>query len=364
MATMTERDAMLRALVLARGALGRTAPNPAVGAVLLRDGQVLGEGATQPPGRHHAEIEALTAARAAGHDPRGSTLVVTLEPCCIEGRTPPCTDAIIAAGISRVVVGVRDPFREVDGHGLERLRAAGIDVVLGVEAEACARQVRGFGRAVTIGLPEVTLKVAVSLDGHLATASGESKWITGEEARADAHRLRASHDAILVGLGTVLADDPELTVRWDGEPRSPVKVVLDADLMTPPRARLLRTGRTMLITSHEAPEANARGLSATVIPVARRGNQVDTAAAFRVLAAGGLHRILVEGGASVHRSVLDAGLADTLVVYVAGLLLPGGKPWVAGPPITALDRAPRLLLEDVTTFGGDVRLTYAIPSPR
>jgi diaminohydroxyphosphoribosylaminopyrimidine deaminase/5-amino-6-(5-phosphoribosylamino)uracil reductase len=364
MSAMTEREAMVRALALARTALGRTAPNPAVGAVLLRDGLVLGEGATQPPGGPHAEIEALAAARSAGHDPRGATLVVTLEPCAHHGKTPPCTNAIIAAGIRRVVVGVRDPFREVDGHGLEALRAAGIDVVHGIEAEACARQILGFGRSVTLGLPEVTLKVAVSLDGHLATATGESKWITSDEARADAHRLRASHDAIVVGLGTVLADDPELTVRWDGEPRSPVKVVLDADLQTPPSARLLRTGRTMLIAAEDALETNEGRLPATVIRVPRRGNQVDTAAGFRALAAAGLHRVLVEGGASVHRSVLDAGLADTLVVYVAGLLLPGGRPWVAGPPITALDQAPRHMLEDVTRFGPDVRLTYALGSPR
>ncbi len=359
---MTEREAMLHVLALARGALGRTAPNPAVGAVLLRDGRILGEGATAPPGGPHAEIVALAAARAAGHDLKGATLVVTLEPCCHEGRTPPCTNAIIAAGITRVVVGVRDPFRAVDGQGLETLRAAGIIVVLGVEADACARQVRGFARAVTVGLPEVTLKVAVSLDGHLATSTGESKWITSEAARADAHRLRASHDAIVVGIGTVLADDPELTVRWDGEPRSPVKVVLDADLRTPPSARLLRSGRTMLIA---ADDTETKGPpSAIVVPVARRGTQADTTAAFRALAAAGLHRVLVEGGASVHRSVLDAGLADTLVVYVAGLLLAGGRPWVAGPPIAALDQAPRLVLEDVTAFGGDVRLTYAMPSAR
>jgi diaminohydroxyphosphoribosylaminopyrimidine deaminase/5-amino-6-(5-phosphoribosylamino)uracil reductase len=364
MSAITEREAMGRALALARAALGRTAPNPAVGAVLLRDGRILGEGATQPAGGNHAEIEALAAARAAGGDPRGATLVVTLEPCAHHGKTPPCTNAIVAAGIARVVVGVRDPFREVDGQGLEQLRAAGIDVVLGVEAEACARQVRGFARAVTIGLPEVTLKVAVSLDGHLATASGESKWITSEEARADAHRLRASHDAIVVGLGTVLADDPELTVRWDGEPRSPVKVVLDADLQTPASARLLRTGRTMIVTADDRSDGRDGPPGATVIPVPRHGNQVDTVAAFRTLAAAGLHRILVEGGATVHRSILDAGLADTLVVYVAGLLLPGGRPWVAGPPIPALDRAPRLVLEDVTRIGKDVRLTYAVPSPR
>jgi diaminohydroxyphosphoribosylaminopyrimidine deaminase/5-amino-6-(5-phosphoribosylamino)uracil reductase len=350
-------EAMLRALDLARGALGRTAPNPAVGAVVLHDGWVVGEGATQPAGGPHAEIEALAAA---GPRARGATLVVTLEPCCHHGRTPPCTDAIVAAGIARVVAGTVDPFPSVRGGGFAALRAAGIEVVSGVEEEACRRVSRGFARAVTDGLPEVTLKVAMSLDGRIATEPGESRWITGREARADGHRLRAEHDAVLIGISTALADDPELTVRWDGAPRTPVPVVLDSDLRLPTTAKLLATGRAVVVAADDAPG----DLPATVLRVPRTGRHLDVTAAFRALAAYGLHRILVEGGGTVHRAVLDAGLADTVVAYVAGLLLPGGRPWVGGPPVARLGEAHRLVLVDVARIGADVRLTYEVPRPR
>lgn len=357
---------MQRALALASAALGNTAPNPAVGAVVVRDGQVLGEGWTRPAGSDHAEVVALKDARAHGTDPRGATMYVTLEPCCHWGRTPPCTDAILDAGISRVVVGVLDPFPAMRGRSIALLRERGVEVVLGVEAEACARRILGFARAVGFGLPEVTAKAAISADGRIATASGESQWISGPMARQDGHRLRARHDAILVGVGTVLADDPRLTTRLPpgelhGRPDAadPVPVVLDTSLRTPADARLLRSSRrAVLICAEDAPE---RELEADVVRVPRGADgRVDPEAALRAVAARGLHRVLVEGGGLVHRSLLDRGLVDTLVLYVAGVVVPGGRPWVGGPPIEHLEEACRLSLEDVERLGPDVRLTWRI----
>jgi len=236
---VTHEQWMDRAIVLARKGLGRTAPNPSVGAVIVRDGEVLGEGTTRPPGGLHAEMVALEVARRAGADVRGATMYITLEPCCHHGRTPPCTDALVASGIGRVVAGVVDPFPPMRGNGLQQLREAGIEVILGVRAERCAEVVRGFARAVTTGLPEVSCKVASTLDGHIAAHDGQSRWITGERARAYGRRLRHASDAILVGINTVLADDPALTarnqeigVRRQKEPRVR-RIVLDSMARTP-----------------------------------------------------------------------------------------------------------------------------------
>jgi diaminohydroxyphosphoribosylaminopyrimidine deaminase/5-amino-6-(5-phosphoribosylamino)uracil reductase len=354
---------MQRALQLAGRALGNTAPNPAVGAVLVRDGDVLGEGWTRPAGHDHAEVVALKACRAHGQQPAGATMYVTLEPCCHHGRTPPCTDALLEAGVARVVVGVRDPFPAVRGRGLEQLRAAGVEVTVGVEADACAHQVLGFARSVTAGLPEVTAKAAVSLDGHIATATGESQWITGPQARLDGHRLRASHDAILVGIGTVLADDPRLTTRLPPDDAAaapacdPVPVVLDTHLRCPADARLLSAGRrAVLVCGTEAPE---RALDADVVRVALGDDgRVDVVEALRAVAGRGLHRVLVEGGGEVHRSLLDRGVVDTLHLYVAGVVVPGGRPWVGGAPLERLADAPRMVLQEVSRLGPDARLTW------
>lgn len=355
---MSDRAFMARAVEVARRGLGTTAPNPTVGAVLVRDGAVIGEGYTRPVGGPHAEVVALRAARDAGHDPRGATMYVTLEPCCHHGRTPPCTDALIEAGVGRVVVGVVDPFPPMRGEGLAILRRAGVDVALGVETEACAALVRGFTRVITAGLPEVTSKVAVSADGHLATAAGESKWITGAEARRDAHRLRAEHDAVLVGAGTQRADDPSLTVR-DVDGHQPVPVVLDTGLRIDAGARLFAHPRRAVIVCAE--DAPARDLAAEVVRVPRGPGGVDVEAALRALAARGLHRILVEGGAGVHRALLDARLVDTLVVYVAPVLVPGGRPWLGGAPLATLGEAVRMRRPEVAPVGDDVRLTCAMP---
>src|SRR5919202_3451652 len=238
---MNDRDHMLAALGLARRGLGNTWPNPTVGCVIVNDGRVVGRGWTQPGGRPHAETEALARA---GDAARGATAYVTLEPCSHWGRTPPCCDALVRAGIRRVVVATGDPDPRVDGRGLARLRAAGVIVELGLLGQEARRLNAGFARRITRGLPLVTLKLATTLDGRIATSGGESQWITGPEARREAHAIRARHDAILVGSGTVLADDPELTARIPGMARVKLaRVVADSRLRTPLASRLIRTAR-------------------------------------------------------------------------------------------------------------------------
>ncbi|MEN0061514.1 MAG: bifunctional diaminohydroxyphosphoribosylaminopyrimidine deaminase/5-amino-6-(5-phosphoribosylamino)uracil reductase RibD [Myxococcota bacterium] len=353
---------MRRALELASIATGTTAPNPPVGAVIVRDGQIIGEGYTQPIGGPHAEVRALANVLDRGDDPAGATMYVTLEPCCHFGRTPPCSQALIRAGIGRVVIGVLDPYEKVQGRSVEELRTAGIDVDLGVGAEPSARTILGFARAHRLGLPEVTAKAAISLDGHIATAAGESQWITGEAARADGHELRARHDALLVGIGTVLADDPRLTLRLpDGENLvPPTPVVLDTELRIPADARLLRNEEAIVICAEDAPQ---RDLPGRIVRVQRGDSgHVDVVAALKALVRQGRHRILVEGGGIIHRAFFDAGVVDTLQIYVAGRLVVGGRPWMAGPPLEGLVNAPRLRLRDVQRLGPDLRLTYAVPN--
>ncbi|MFK7929643.1 MAG: bifunctional diaminohydroxyphosphoribosylaminopyrimidine deaminase/5-amino-6-(5-phosphoribosylamino)uracil reductase RibD [Myxococcota bacterium] len=356
----TDAQWMDEALAQATQSLGQTAPNPAVGAVIVREGVVLGRGRTQPIGGPHAEVRALQDARDQGHhDLAGTTLYVTLEPCCHVGRTGPCTDAIIKAGIDRVVVGIVDPYPAVMGKGIARLKQAGLQVELGVCAEQAAMVVRGFTRSVSHGLPEVTCKVACSLDGHLATHTGESKWITGGEARADGHQLRAEHDAIVVGIGTVLADDPRLNCR-DADGSDPVPIILDSQLRTPSNAAVLRGDvRPLIICADDAPK---RAIAADVLRVPRTAAGVDVEAALRALAKRGLHRVLVEGGGSVLRSFIDQQLVDTLHVYMAPVLIPGGRGWLGGAALNSLASAARLGPPlQILQLGDDVRLTYRTP---
>ncbi len=356
-----DRGFMAAALALSAQALGNTAPNPPVGAVLVRDGLVLGEGHTQPAGSHHAEVMALRDCVARGHDPRGATMYVTLEPCRHHGRTPPCTDALLAAGVGRVVVGVKDPFPPMRGASLEQLRHAGLAVTL-LDDPACAVRIRGFARAVTVGLPEVVAKVATSLDGRIATASGESQWITSEPARALGHRLRAECDAVLVGIGTVLADDPRLTCRLPDVVRAPMPVILDTSLRLPEDAAVLRGPRRPLVyCTAEAPE---RVLEATVVRVeAGPDGRPDVTAVARDLVRRGLHRVLVEGGGTVLRSFVDAGLVDELHLFLAPMAVPGGRPWLGGQRITSLREAPRFRLLTHETVGPDLHLTLAVDPP-
>ncbi|MFZ5475967.1 MAG: bifunctional diaminohydroxyphosphoribosylaminopyrimidine deaminase/5-amino-6-(5-phosphoribosylamino)uracil reductase RibD [Myxococcota bacterium] len=336
------------ALDLARRGLGRTAPNPAVGAVVVRDGEVIAEGWTQPPGRDHAEPHAL---KQLGGKAEGATMYVTLEPCCHWGRTPPCTEAIVASGIRRVVVGTGDPFPLVAGKGLAALRADGIEVEVGLREAECRRLNVGFIRAVTEGLPEVTLKAAVSLDGRTASAHGTSKWITGPAARDRGHRLRDTHDAVVVGVGTVIADDPSLTTRIPGG-RDAVPVVLDTRLRTPPGARVLAAGQPPIVFSAVAGEL-PRG---EVVRVPEGPGGLDVVEVMKVLAKRGHHRVLVEGGARVHRAVLDAGLVDRVELFVNARVLAGGPGIFAGPGF-ALAEAPGFRFVASELVGDDLHVT-------
>ena len=294
-----DTEHMRAALALARRGLGNTWPNPSVGCVIVRDDRVVGRGTTAPGGRPHAERIALDAAGTAA---RGATVYVTLEPCSHHGQTPPCADALIAAGVRRVVVACVDPFPAVDGAGLARLRAAGIEVVTGIrEAEAVALQ-EGFFTRVNIGRPMVTLKLASTLDGRIATRTGQSQWITGPAARRAAHALRAEHDAVLAGAGTVQADDPELTCRLPGI-RPGLRVVVDTHLRTPLLSRVIASAHEVSTWFLHGPGADPHRAAAlrqagvTLIAVEAGGVGVDLADAMQALGRAGLTRVLVEGGA-------------------------------------------------------------------
>ncbi len=320
---------MQRALELARSALGSTSPNPAVGAVVARDGKIVGEGHTLPPGQSHAEVGAL---RQAGELARGSVLYTTLEPCCHQGRTGPCTEAIIAAGVGEVVVATIDPNPLVSGRGMELLKAAGVDCRL----EGCpeAEQLyEAFAKHITTGLPFVVAKYAMSLDGKIATHTGDSKWVTGPAAREEVQRMRRECDAVLVGINTLLADDPQLTARTsDGSPRErqPLRIALDSRCRTPTTARMLgEPGETLLITSEEANAEDVRSLERAgaevwVAPLQSPG-MVDVARVMSELGRRGIVNLLVEGGGATLGSLFDAGLVDKVNVFVAPMIIGGSK---------------------------------------
>jgi diaminohydroxyphosphoribosylaminopyrimidine deaminase / 5-amino-6-(5-phosphoribosylamino)uracil reductase len=333
-----ERDLHLMAVALrlAERGLGQVWPNPAVGCVVVNDDQVVGRGWTQPGGRPHAEFEALKRARGQA---LGATAYVTLEPCAHYGQTPPCTMALLHAGIRRAVIAAGDPDPRVDGRGIEQLRQAGVEVAVGLAQDAAERLNAGFFLRVRAGRPLITLKLATSLDGRIATRTGASRWITGEEARQRAHQLRASHDAIMVGSGTALADDPELMCRLPGlEQGSPVRIVLDGRLRLPANSRLVRTARevpTWVITGAE-PEAKRPGAlercGVEVLTVPRGpGDHIDLGAALAALAARGLTRVLVEGGSALAAALLRARLVDRVVWFQAPLLIGGDGLPAVGP---------------------------------
>jgi diaminohydroxyphosphoribosylaminopyrimidine deaminase / 5-amino-6-(5-phosphoribosylamino)uracil reductase len=353
---------MRRALELAERGRGLTSPNPMVGAVVVAsDGEVVGEGFHVRAGAPHAEVEAL---QAAGPRARGATLYVTLEPCAHHGRTPPCVDAIVAAGVARVVAAVGDPNPRVSGRGFEELRRAGVETATGVAAAAAERQNRVFLTAMRAGRPHVTLKAGMTLDGKIADVHGASRWITGEAARRHAHRLRGEADAIVVGIGTVLRDDPELTVRLSPPwPREPFRVVLDTGARTPPTARIVKAGtsaRTLIVVGGDAPAARTRDLEAagaTVLRCPRRDARIDPSALLAELFAREVRAVLVEGGGEVHAAFLDAGLVDRVAIFVAPLLLGGrhASSVVAGAG-RELKRAVRLGAFGVTPLGDDLLL--------
>ncbi len=349
---------MRHALALGVRGLGTTWPNPAVGCVIVADGRIVGRGWTQPGGRPHAEVRALAQA---GHAARGATAYVTLEPCAHHGHTPPCAGALIAAGIARVVTAVQDPDPRVSGRGHAMLRDAGIEVTEGIEAQAARAAHLGFVTRVTKGRPMVTLKLATTLDGRIATATGESRWITGPQARRAVHALRLSHDAVMVGAGTVRADDPDLTVRDLGAAHHPVRVVLDTGLSADPSCRLGRTARAVPVWLCHGPQATAaaraawEATGARLIDCAAPDGQVSAAAALQALGSAGLTRVLCEGGGHLAASLLRAGLVDVLVAFGAGRVIGGdGRPAVASLGVTALADAPMFRLDEVAEIGGDV----------
>ncbi|MBO1074328.1 bifunctional diaminohydroxyphosphoribosylaminopyrimidine deaminase/5-amino-6-(5-phosphoribosylamino)uracil reductase RibD [Roseomonas marmotae] len=350
---------MRAALSLAARGLGNTWPNPAVGCVIVRDGVVVGRGWTAPGGRPHAETEAL---RRAGEAARGATAYVTLEPCCHWGRTPPCTDALIAAGVARVVVALRDPDPRVDGRGLRLLQDAGIAVEAGVlEAEAAALAA-GFIKRVSAGLPLVTLKLASTLDGRIATRTGESRWITGPQARRAVHALRARHDAVLVGSGTLLADDPDLRCRLPGAAPTPtVRVVADARLRTPPTARLFdHPAPVWIATRPGQPDdalaaLRARGAEIVELPAAESGAGLDLPALLRALAVRGVTRVFAEGGAALAAGLLRAGLVDRLAWFHAPAVMGAdGRPAADALPLDMLSAMPRFRRVSAAALGPDL----------
>lgn len=359
---------MAGALALARRGMGETWPNPTVGCVLVREGVVLARGRTSAGGRPHAETAALQAARALGVDVRGAAAYVTLEPCAHHGRTPPCAEALLSAGIARCVVATGDPDPRVSGGGLAVLRQAGIDVLEDVGKAEADEINAGFFCRVHSGRPMVTLKLATSLDGRIATAAGDSKWITGEAARARGHLLRASHDAILVGIGTVIADDPALTCRLPGlAARSPVRLIADSEARLPLTAAVVRTAQsvpTWLMCAENVPVDRTLGLEAAGVIVRRlpRGGdgRADPAAMLQALGAQGLTRVLVEGGGTLAAALLAAGLVDRLAVFRAGVVIGGdGVPSVAACGIERLAEAHRFSRLSLGETGEDVLETWA-----
>jgi len=361
----SDRRWMDRALDLAQRALGQVWPNPAVGAVLVKDGHVVGEGWTQKGGRPHAEAVAL---EAAGAEARGATLYVTLEPCAHHGKTPPCADAIIAAGVVRVVAAIEDPDPRVQGRGFARMRAAGLAIDVGEGAVAARETNLGFFLRLASGRPMVTAKLATSLDGRIATHGGESRWITGEAAREQGHRLRADHDAIMIGVGTALADDPLLTCRLPGlEGRSPIRIVVDSRLRLPLTSQLVRTARTvptwiLALPDGDPPRRDALadlGVSVLEVPAEEVGRP-DIAAGLRELGSRGLTRVLVEGGGRLIASLLAADGIDRLAWFRAPVVIGGdGVPGVAALGIERLAEAPRWRRTGLTGLGDDVMETYA-----
>jgi diaminohydroxyphosphoribosylaminopyrimidine deaminase/5-amino-6-(5-phosphoribosylamino)uracil reductase len=355
----TDGWAMGVALELARSCDYATSPNPMVGAVVVRDGEIVGRGRTAPAGGPHAEVTAL---REAGDAALGATLVVSLEPCCHHGRTPPCTEAVVAAGIARCVAAVADPNPQVSGGGLESLRQAGIEVTVGVEAKSAGLLNEQYFRWVTAGLPFVTAKFAASLDGRIATASGESRWITGDAARRLGHLLRHRHDAVLVGVGTVLSDDPELSARLEGTvARQPLRVVLDSRLSMPPTARVLGSdGRCLVATTDAASAPARRGLEAAgarVVAFAPAADgRVPLGALLKLLAEEERISVLVEGGSRVHGTVFDQQLADRVVAFIAPRVVGGeGAPSaVSGRGVARLADALPLTGVTVERAGDDI----------
>lgn len=350
--------AMQLALAQAATAMYSTTPNPRVGCVLVKDGVVIGAGHTQPPGGNHAEIEALQAARALGHDVRGATAYVTLEPCSHFGRTPPCADALIAAQIGRVVAAVEDPNPQVGGAGLARLAAAGIAVESGLLADQAYEMNIGFFSRMRRGLPWVRMKSAASLDGKTALHNGASQWITSQEARDDGHAWRARACAILTGIGTVQQDNPRLDVRAVATPRQPRRIVIDSQLAITPDRHVLAGGGSWIFTATEA-AARRQVLEAAgneVIVLPDRNGKVDLPAVILELGRRQINELHVEAGAKLNASLITTGCVDELLLYLAPSLLGDARDMFALPALAGLEHRIALKFHAVQQIGPDLRI--------
>ena len=359
---ITESDIhwMSLALSWAEKAMYITTPNPRVGCVIVNaQGVLLGAGHTQPAGQAHAEMMALQDAKSQGHSVAGATAYVTLEPCSHQGRTGPCCDALIHAGLSRLVVAVQDPNPQVNGNGISRLRQAGIQVDVGVLEDKAKSLNPGFFKRMTQGLPWMRLKVAASLDGQTALTNGESQWITSASARQDGHAWRARSCAVLTGIGTVLEDDPQLNVRDIDTPRQPSLVIVDSKLQTPLNAKLWHAEREVWIYCasedfDRKAALEAKGASVTCLPNAQ--GKVDLRALVHDLGKKAINEVHIEAGFKLNGSLLAAGVVDELLVYLAPLLIGQGLGMANLGPFESLSQALKLDIQNVTTIGDDVRL--------
>ena len=357
-----DRQRIGEALTLAHQAIGLSEPNPRVGCIIgFDDGRILAQGHTRAAGQAHAEADALAQARAAGIDVRGATAWVTLEPCAHQGRTGPCSQALIAAGIQRVVIGIRDPYHQVDGRGAQQLRDAGIAVVYADadQAAACRELNIGFHSLCERGRPWVRMKLAASLDGRTALPDGSSQWITGVHARTDGHAWRRRAGAVLSGIGTVLEDDPRLDVRLVPTSCQPLRVIVDSHLMTPVGARVLAPpGEVLIFAAAEEPqrEQALRAAGAQIEHCPGPGGKVDLVAMIETLARRDINELHIEAGHKLNASLLKAGLVDELLVYLAPTLLGEGREMAALGSLARLDDARRWSFTDLQRVGDDVRL--------
>lgn len=356
---------MRHALQLATRGLGHVWPNPAVGCVLVKAGRIVGRGWTQRGGRPHAEACAL---EQAGRAAQGASAYVTLEPCAHHGNTPPCADALIGAGIKSVFTALTDPDPRVAGKGHAKLRAAGIDVTEGLCADEARTLNRGFFKRVTQGLPMVTLKLATTIDGRIATSTGESRWITGAGARRAVHLMRMTHDAVLVGSGTVLADDPDLTVRDMGSVPQPLRIVVDSGLRTSAKSRLGQTAKATPVWIMHAAGGDGRDWAATgarLLEIPETRGHLDLHAALAALAAAGVTRVFCEGGAGLAAALIRGGLVDDLITFTAGSLIGEEGRAAMGPlGLIALADAPQLQLVSQVAVGGDVQTNWRFIEPQ
>lgn len=363
MFTVADEQFMRQALGLATTSLYLTSPNPRVGCVLVRDGQVLGEGATQSAGGDHAEVQAVKQALRRGHALEGATAYVSLEPCAHFGRTPPCADLLVQHKVARVVAAIEDPNPQVAGKGLQRLREAGVDVRCGLMADEARELNIGFFSRMLRGRPWVRMKLAASLDGITALPNGRSQWITSEDARADGHHWRARACVVLTGVGTVLQDDPQLSVRFVDTPRQPRKLLVDSRLQAPPAARLFDDGPVTVFSAKAGAAADAlraRGHEVVTLPDAQ--GKVDLTALVMWLGKQSVNELHVEAGTRLNGSLLRTGVVDELLIYLAPKLLGQGQGLALLGPFDDLTQALQLQLGSVELIGRDLRIIARTPS--